>query len=306
MDAPSVIYVVGYGRSGSTILNIMLGQHPDIFAAGELRNLTTRAWQSNEYCSCQNNVQSCPFWIEVMDSWLGEIGKDGLEEYARLQRQEETFSGLPELQFKFGAASSEIETYLAMTDALLKSVKTVSGKPVIADSSKLPGRARAYFGHAHQQSRIVHLIRDGRGVAWSLRKAYNKDVRQGIERKMAGKSVLRTGLMWMATNLAAERVCRRTGNGREIRLRYEDLVTQPEASLEQIGVGLGLDFSGVIEKIAHGEELDPGHTVAGNRLRMATQITLKPDTDWKQSLSPQDRKSFQLLCGWLQKRYGYV
>ena len=83
MKLPSVVYIVGYGRSGSTILDIILGQHADIFSAGELRNLTTRAWQGNEYCSCQSSLQSCPFWSEVMALWFSDIGKNGLDEYAR-------------------------------------------------------------------------------------------------------------------------------------------------------------------------------------------------------------------------------
>ncbi len=306
MELPSVIYLIGYGRSGSTILNIMLGQHPDIFSAGELRNMTTRAWQKNEYCSCRNKIQSCPFWSEVMKLWLSDVGQNGLSEYARLQSQETIFQPLPEIQFQFGSKKDSWNTYLSMTDSLLAAIKKISGKNYISDSSKLPGRALAMFGHMDSQSRIIHLIRDGRGVAWSLRKAYAKDVRQGIERSMSGKSVLRTGLSWMATNLASERVCQRAGKGREIRLRYEDLVTSPEASLQSIGNSLNLSFDGVIERIKQGDALDPGHVVAGNRLRMSNQIKLTPDTGWKTALPSGDIRAFQLMCGWLQRRYGYT
>lgn len=229
-----------------------------------------------------------------------------MSEYARLQNQESLFQPLPEIQFKFGSKKISRNTYLSMTDELLKAIKKISGKNYISDSSKLPGRALAMFGHMNSQSRIIHLTRDGRGVAWSLRKAYAKDVRQGIERSMSGKSVLRTGLAWMATNLASERVCRRTGNGREIRLRYEDLITSPEASLQRIGDSLDLSFDGVIERIRQGDELDPGHVVAGNRLRMSNQIKLAPDTSWQTALPSGDVRTFQLMCGWLQRRYGYT
>ncbi len=306
MDLPSVIYVIGYGRSGSTILDIILGQHPDIFSAGELRNMTTRAWQNNEYCSCGSTLQSCPFWSEVMDLWLSDVGQNGLYEYTRLQSQESFFQPLPEIQFRFGAQKESWQTYLSMTEALLAAIKKVSGKTYISDSSKLPGRALAMFGQMDQQSRIIHLVRDGRGVAWSLRRSYAKDVRQGIERSLKGKSVLRTGLVWMATNLASERVCRRTGKGREIRLRYEDLVTNPAASLQRVGDSLDLDFNTVIERIDGGEDLDPGHVVAGNRLRMSNQVKLRPDMGWKTSLSPRDLRAFQLMCGWFLRRYGYT
>ena len=133
-----------------------------------------------------------------------------------LQSQESIFRPLPEVQFQFGARKRDLETYLSMTESLLAAIKRVSGKAYVTDSSKLPGRALAMFRRTNAQSRIIHLVRDGRGVAWSLRKSQAKDVRQGVERSVGGKSIMRTGLVWMMTNLASERVCRRRGEGRDI------------------------------------------------------------------------------------------
>jgi hypothetical protein len=48
-----------------------------------------------------------------------------------------------------------------------------------------------------------------------------------------------------------------------------------------------------------------GHAVAGNRLRMAGAIRLKPDMEWAHKLSPRDKRIFWLLAGWLAKQYGY-
>ena len=96
-----------------------------------------------------------------------------------------------------------------------------------------------------------------------------------------------------------------TRGGEGHQLRYEDLMTDLEGSLRTIGDGLDLSFDAVTEQIQRGDELDPGHVVAGNRLRMANQIKLRPDTDWKSSLSAGDIRTFQLMCGWLQRRYGY-
>ena len=40
-----IIYVAGYGRSGSTLLDMMLASHPAVFGAGEMSTyvLTGRA-----------------------------------------------------------------------------------------------------------------------------------------------------------------------------------------------------------------------------------------------------------------------
>ena len=62
---------------------------------------------------------------------------------------------------------------------------------------------------------MIHLVRDGRGVAWSLRKPYAKDERAGFERALAPRPVLRTALRWATMDLAAEQVCRRLGDGHD-------------------------------------------------------------------------------------------
>jgi hypothetical protein len=45
-----VVYVIGYGRSGSTVLGVLLGNHPAIACGGELINMVQRAWLTPEYC----------------------------------------------------------------------------------------------------------------------------------------------------------------------------------------------------------------------------------------------------------------
>jgi hypothetical protein len=67
-----VVYITGFGRSGSTVLNITLGQHADVIATGELGNLSRRVWHSDEYCSCGARVRSCPFWSAVVGAMDGK------------------------------------------------------------------------------------------------------------------------------------------------------------------------------------------------------------------------------------------
>ena len=37
--SPTVLYIAGYGRSGSTVLDMLLGTHPRIIGGGELTHL---------------------------------------------------------------------------------------------------------------------------------------------------------------------------------------------------------------------------------------------------------------------------
>ncbi len=82
-----VLYITGAGRSGSTILDIVLGNHPDIESTGELSNLVRNGWIGGEslkgierkrvrvpICTCgrrtdipdvEDAAEACPFWSSV-------------------------------------------------------------------------------------------------------------------------------------------------------------------------------------------------------------------------------------------------
>ena len=51
-----IIYIAGYGRSGSTILDVSLGQHDDIMGMGEFTNIFIE-WE---------NLRDDPFWSSII------------------------------------------------------------------------------------------------------------------------------------------------------------------------------------------------------------------------------------------------
>ena len=294
-----LLYIAGYGHSGSTLLNIMLGQAPGIMGAGELFRLAGAARAGDERCSCGPPVRACPVWREVLPRWARTVDEpDPLTSYRRLQRHCETF--LP------GIAARERDAYARHTRALLGAVREVTGRPVVVDSSKLPGRAHALAQVPGIDLRLVHLVRDGRGVAWSLRHRRQRDPGAGLEQDKRARSVVRTGLLWMAANLATERVARRLGPGRSIRLTYEELVREPKASLNRIGRMIGTDLDLLATGLATGRPLAAGHVMAGNRLRMRESLLIEPDTAWEERLPHSQRRVLEHLCRPLLRRYGYL
>jgi hypothetical protein len=62
---PAVLYVMGAGRSGSTVLGQALGQLEGIAQAGELASLWHRGLINNEPCGCGLPTRECPFWSEA-------------------------------------------------------------------------------------------------------------------------------------------------------------------------------------------------------------------------------------------------
>lgn len=296
-------YIAGYGRSGSTLLDILLGQHPMLLGVGELANLSKRVWVNNEYCSCGARVRDCAFWGEVVHRFTGRLGAEALGTYARLQRRYESLAVFG----RFGRLGREtaFADYRAHTEALLAILTEVSGKPVVIDSTKLPGRALSLAAMPGIDMRLIHLVRDGRGVAWSMHKAYAKDERSGIERPLSRRSVPRTAIRWAMVNLAAERVARRLGRARAAFIRYEDLVTAPAAELRKVGRLLAVDLEPIIDRLAAGAPFEAGHTVAGSRMRMAGTVRLRFDEEWMRRMPAAQQRTFQALGGWLQRRYGY-
>jgi hypothetical protein len=297
---------MGLGRSGSTVLDSVLGNHPSLVNLGELRYLANAGWMRNEYCACGERVLDCAFWSQVRERWSRLADGAGPAELWRLQSAIERRRGRLGLSAEPARPREDFETYGQWTVALFRAIRQTAGRPVLVDSSKIPARALALSRLDGLDVRIVHLVRDGRGVAWSLRKPLPADPEKGVARAIPGRPVLRTALGWCAVNHLAERVARSLGPQRVLRVRYEDFVTDPLRSLGEIGELLGLDLRPLAQRAAQGEALAIGHTVAGNRLRMAGSLRLRLDETWKEGLSRRDERLFRLVAGRFLRRYGYI
>lgn len=293
-----VVYIGGYGHSGSTLLNIMLGQAPGIMGAGELSRLAGAAWPHEEFCSCGEPLSHCPVWHAIIDHWTVHVGGDAVARYHRLQRSCERWpSPAPH--------STLWQDYAGHTLGLFAAIRAVTGRSVIVDSSKVPGRAQALAQIPGLDLRLIHLVRDSRGVAWSMRRRMACDPRAGVQTGKRERSVIRTALMWMGTNLVVERTARALGAGRAVRITYENLAGDPIATLARLGPLLAADLSSLSRMLAEGEPLATGHVMAGNRLRMYGTLQLRPDLEWQGRLPMEQRRLVERLCRPVLRRYGY-
>ena len=84
-DRVRVLFISGFGRSGSTILGQALDGAPGIVHVGELNFLWEHNILQNRECGCGLAFSDCPFWQEVMGRAFG--GSDGVDalEMVRLQ-----------------------------------------------------------------------------------------------------------------------------------------------------------------------------------------------------------------------------
>ena len=342
-----VLKITGLGRSGSTILDVVLGNHPQVESVGEVMNLIRTGWISREslrgldpkrlrrpLCTCGKRLdvlyvdtpdEACPFWSSVRREWLERTDGDSIESYPKLQNDFELkrrwsrygLDSLPRLLYEKRRPSALFRSYARLTRTFFESIRAVSGKPIIVESTMVPVRAFALGMVPGIDLYVIHLVRDGRGVITSHRKSFEKDLQAGIMWDHKGrpmwKTIVRRRVLylvsvvrWTVQNLASEWVCTQLGPKRTMRLRYEDFVADPKTALERIGSLIELDLTNIAEAASSGKPMQAGHNIGGNKTKKTGTITLRPDAaEWKIALSPTEQRLSWMLIGWLMRRYGY-
>ena len=59
-----LVYILAASHSGSTLLAMILGSHPEVCTVGELK--ATSLGNADDYpCSCRRRIRDCPFWTRI-------------------------------------------------------------------------------------------------------------------------------------------------------------------------------------------------------------------------------------------------
>ena len=307
MDSPKVkvLYVVGLGRSGSTILSNSLGQIGGYFSAGELNFIWRHNVIENRLCGCGRPFRECPVWTRVMDEAFGGMDEVDAREMMRLQASGTRTRHIPLMLTERGdrALKERLEKLLINYRRLYEAIGSVTHSQVIVDSSKEPAHGYAMSLVPGVDFSVVHLIRDPRAAAYSWLKKKPQPDSEEIEH-MVRFSPTKSSALWDTWNASAEALWRRTPQ-KYLRVRYEDFVANPRASLESIlelmGVSAELPLAGEREV-----RLGVSHTVSGNPNRFETgPVELRPDREWKDKMNPRDKLLVTALTFPLLKRYGY-
>lgn len=305
-SAVAVAFVGGVGRSGSTLLCRMLHRLPSCVHVGEVCYLWRRGILENLPCSCGQPFLDCPFWTEV-----GQVGFGGWDQVdaANAERQRRRLGAGKELvRAAVGRPSGrpdDLAAYTGLTGTLFRAVRQVSGCSVIIDNSKVASEALLRLRTEGLDTKVVHLVRDSRGVTHSRSKQVP---REDIEnRQMARVAPGKTVARWLLFNALLTAICRRSGE--RALLRYEDFVADPDSQFRRIVRFLGIPVDAEDLAFLRGDEVDlvGDHGIWGNpmRLRMGTQ-RIRLDEEWrsKMTAATKARVTAASLPGLL--RYGYL
>jgi hypothetical protein len=300
-----VLYIAGWGRSGSTILDTVLGQADQFTSVGEIKFIWERGLLENRNCGCGQAFRSCPFWTEVMRSAFGDM-----PERARVLALDQASKGFRTRQLPLlwsgrmaGRYVDRFGSYLDDTLRLYRAILEVANTQVVVDSSKFPSYLAMLGRIPGIRVRTVHLVRDPRAVAhsWTRDKV---DPDHPMGEPMPRLHPATTGAYWTAWNSAIERIGRRQHD--YMLVRYEDLTASPEPTLRSI-----VHFSGFTEAVLpflDGDTvaMEPSHTVSGNPIRhLAGPINIRQDAAWLDEMTPAHQRWASLTSSPLRHRYGY-
>lgn len=193
------IFVGGAGRSGTTLLRVILDSHPNILCGPELKVLPSIAGMWHNYQTAL---------LPVLASYL--LTPDDINQLFR-----------------------------QMILSLFKKYQEHSGKPRLAEKSPNNVFFFQQLHHIFPESPLVHVIRDGRDVVCSLLTMNWKDPLSGEPVPYTRSPQAAAEYWAAAVLAGRHLLEHPTAQKCYVEVRYEDLVCSPETTLKKLFENIG-------------------------------------------------------------------
>ncbi|MFQ5796789.1 MAG: sulfotransferase, partial [Candidatus Bipolaricaulia bacterium] len=263
-----LIYILGSGHCGSTLLDLLLNGHSQILGLGEIKSIGKYTASAEE--SGDNWVHT-PFWQKVK----GCYEKTSQASFAQIDISN------PKWSIARSWDAEDIETWTRPNDLLLSCIHRVSGAKMLTDASKFPHRLYLLQRAGLFDIRVIHLVRDGRAVMNSYIRKYG-DFGTALRR-------------WASPALLAFSLRRNFTKTDWLRIRYEELATRPKDTLKRVCAFLEVGFEPkMLAFRGH-----PYFGIGGNRMRYRGDAHIFLDERWKGELKLRHQLAFSLIAGWL-------
>ena len=307
-----MLYIGGYGRSGSTVLDRVLGAIPGAVSVGEIRSIWGAVLREDRRCACGERFSSCPFWSEVgrraFGGWDGPAASRAREAHAVVDRHRHL------VQLLSGRGSTELrhelEVFTDALGALYRAVAEVGEARVVVDASKYPVYAAILRRVPGVDLRVAHLIRDARGAAYSWSKeGVVKPDAVGADTFMPTYRPSRASAEWLFYNAGFDAL--KAMHVPTSRLYYEDFVDAPRDQVARLARFAGLPADGDVLDFIKGTSVRLGgseHALGGNPARFGNKevLTLRADRAWREAMAPGQRRLVSALTSPFLLRYGYL
>lgn len=261
---PDILYIMGTGRSGTTILEILLANNPGITGVGELKHIFRDGFLRDLPCACGRSGRQCELWSAVLQStgwnrsdWR-EIGQ-AIEKFESHRRFPLVWAGV-------GTASAK-RRYRQASVALFDAIGAAQHSQVIVDSSKYAGRALMLARLLPGRVKVLCITRSASGMLQAFAK------QQDDEQRPKGSLAAAAYYLYV---LLCMRSVRARLRGKCFTIRFEDLKRDPAATLDAIEAWSGYCLATARARVAAGDWFDVGHIVTGNRVRRQGRVRFEP------------------------------
>lgn len=275
MDKPLIIYIAGYGRSGSTVLDIALGATcRNSVSLGEVIGLTRSGKRNRIGCSCGRQYRKCFVWSDCLHS-------------VKFKKKDWDAISRRDCILPIGRASKEV--YAKFWKCVLQSRLQFSGqktkdglvdqKDIAIDSSKTTVntalRPKNLVELDVGDVFVVHVKRSLKGILGSRSRGRNVELAsfEGGARVSVTEKVF--GLIWLiivplhvfVANYFAARLKKLDIYAGHVEVRFDDIIRNPETVAikiwEQVSAATRRE---VIIQSPLSSRVKPDHLVEGNRL----------------------------------------
>ncbi|MBI2706447.1 MAG: sulfotransferase [Actinobacteria bacterium] len=283
-----VIYIAGWGRSGSTLLENLLTRDSRATTVGESFQLWSAGSVHAKYCSCGQRLESCPVWSAIQMEMAGDW--PALVAAMADRRRALRLRNLHRILRGTGGWSGQrdVDAYAETLGRLYAAAAATQGVDTVVDASKLPLVLAAAARIRGIELKVVHLVRDPRGVmhSWATPKprqyadGYTKVMRTYSAAGSLDRWALNHSLCWYAI---------KAGGLDHAAVSYERLAALDEATLRSISALTGIDLTGIVDATVI---VPPQHAIGGNPGRgSGDRIAIRTDERWRTEMA----RSHQLL-----------
>lgn len=270
-DTINLIYLLGAGRSGTTLLATLLNSCSSVVTVGEMHQFYEHLLE-NKPCSCGKKLGSCFVWSSIVKA----IDQSGLSLENALQTTEEVEKhyNIP----KEILINKQNEAYQKLQEKAFEALGKENPDKYLVDSSKYIARYLQLKKNKKYNIKGVYLVRDVRGVVNS----FGKQVQ-------TPKKPLAALIYYNLINFWGELITRFDKN--IVKIRYEDLIEYPEQTLKTILTHV----FGTEKDVKLPKEYTVPHIVGGNRMKKKKSIMVKPDYSWKRKIKRWKQKMYYIF-----------
>jgi len=276
------IFVVGAPRTGTTLMKDILNCHPKIHLFNEV-HFFERFWDDRTHRGDLRDQKSLDATIEELLAIVRTWGSD--QEVAEILAP-------PAFQ---NACESEGGGYAGLFAALLKAGAEREGASHWGDSSPQDVLYLDTLVEWYPDVRIVAMTRDPRAFLASYKTYHRRALADYRERY----SPLANSILWRSYMSALLEARDADWSESMLVLRYEDLVSDPEARVRELCEHVGVEFDpGMLEVRAANSSYAPGHGAAG--------IFASSKDRWRSELSPTEIWLLERICGSAMQELDYA